>query len=80
MEWPLCKSSILESIAQSSSSDICSAYARRLGCDINFEFGEIHNIELVHCRGCDLRFSYPMIGGSPQFYALLSQKMPERYY
>ena len=80
MECPLCTGDALEIAARSSTRDICSAYARVTGHDIRSEFGPIRDIELVHCRDCDLRFFHPMVGGSQRFYALLSEKMSGRYY
>jgi hypothetical protein len=53
-------------------------YAKFLKSDISKEFGDVKKIGYYQCIDSDLRFFYPMVTGSENFYEHL-QKI-EWYY
>jgi len=75
---PLSGSSNVTLIEQINASDLIKMYNKFLKSDISKEFGDVQKIGYYHCIDSDLRFFYPMVTGSENFYEHL-QKF-EWYY
>ncbi len=75
---PLCATTATEFLEQIPSSNIIHAFNKVFKIDLALEFESFEEIEYRRCSECDLRYFYPMVSGSEQFYEKL-QKF-EWYY
>jgi SAM-dependent methyltransferase len=53
--------------------DLIALYQRELQLDVSINFKKVQDIGLYHCTSSDLRFFYPAIAGSSQFYDALQK-------
>ena len=75
---PLTGSSNVTLIEQINASDLIKMYDKSIQADVSKEFGDLKQIGYYHCIDSDLRFFYPMVTGSENYYAHL-QKNPWYY-
>lgn len=80
MECILCKNSSVNTLYEINVADLCCLYAGWLSCDISSEFNNVSTIKYVVCPHCELKFFFPLITGSSDFYDVLSKKMESNYY
>ncbi|MCL0042050.1 hypothetical protein M1N12_03205 [Peptococcaceae bacterium] len=74
----LCNSKHLKLIDRIQVADLARCYEKMLGSSIINEFDQHREIEFLECASCDLRFFWPSVTGSEQFYKLL--QVFEWYY
>ena len=75
---PLCHKLDHDTVVRIDSRDLAKLYAWKLKVDVTREFSDVSEIELLHCKTCDLRFFFPIVAASGAFYSQL-QNFPWYY-
>lgn len=70
---PLIKSSEVSLIEKFSVKDLVSLYYEFPGIDIESELKDYREIGFYHCAESDIKFFYPLVSGSEDFYEKLQQ-------
>lgn len=76
---PLCHSRNLTEIEKINISDLAFLYEKMLGESISHEFLNYKEIIFYLCKDCGLKFFYPLITGSENFYNSLTKRL-DWYY
>jgi 2-polyprenyl-3-methyl-5-hydroxy-6-metoxy-1,4-benzoquinol methylase len=73
----LCNSDDIIEVGSVQVKEIAKKYLKIFNADITNLFS-YHEIKLIQCRSCDLKFYSPLVPGDENFYAVLQQS--ENYY
>ena len=77
---PLCASNRVAELDKIPVQDLCAEFLRQLKFSISNEFpANLQELYLSRCEVCGLQFFWPLITGTPEFYARLSTKLGAYY-